>query len=139
MCIHRLRLFPYTTLFRSYGHGQTRASYEQFTYWDSAIANLQVLSALGIPEAFVLGTSQGGWIATRMALLAPDVIKGLIPLGTSLDTESQRSRDVGCWDAIEFCTPFIDEFSGPVNEGWVVPDQFVDDTFEAALGGLSEA
>ena len=53
-----------------YGHGQTRASYEQFTYWDSAIANLQVLDALGIPEAFVLGTSQGGWIAVRMAMLA---------------------------------------------------------------------
>ena len=33
-----------------YGHGQTRASYEQFTYWDSAIANLQVLDALGIPR-----------------------------------------------------------------------------------------
>ncbi len=25
-----------------YGHGQTRASYEQFTYWDSAVTNLQV-------------------------------------------------------------------------------------------------
>ena len=35
-------------------------SYEEFTYWDSAIANLQVLEALGIPEAFALGTPQGG-------------------------------------------------------------------------------
>ena len=42
-----------------YGHGRTRASYEQFTYWDSAIANLQVLDALGIPEAFVLGKADG--------------------------------------------------------------------------------
>src|SRR3712207_6665995 len=25
-----------------YGHGRTRASYRQFTYWDSAVANLQV-------------------------------------------------------------------------------------------------
>ena len=54
-----------------YGHGETRAGYAQFTYWDSAIANLQVLDALDIPEAFVLGTSQGGWIAARMAILAP--------------------------------------------------------------------
>ena len=46
-------------------------AYEQFTYWDSAVANLQVLDALGIGEAFVLGTSQGGWIAARMAMLAP--------------------------------------------------------------------
>ena len=91
-----------------YGHGQTRASYEQFTYWDSAIANLQVLDALGISEAFVLGTSQGGWIAARMAMLAPGTVKGIMPLGTSMDFESQRSRDLGCWDGISFCTPAID-------------------------------
>ena len=60
------------------GHGQTSASYEQFTYWDSAIANLQVLDALGIPEAFCLGTSQGGWIAARMAILAPGTVKGKV-------------------------------------------------------------
>lgn len=41
-----------------YGHGQTRASYDQFTYWDSAIANLQVLDALDVPQAFILGTSR---------------------------------------------------------------------------------
>jgi Predicted hydrolases or acyltransferases (alpha/beta hydrolase superfamily) len=26
----------------------------------------------GIQKSFALGTSQGGWIVTRMALLAPD-------------------------------------------------------------------
>src|SRR3954447_13613865 len=91
-----------------YGHGQTRASYAQFTYWDSAVANLQVLDALGIGKAFVLGTSQGGWIAARMAMLAPDRIKGIVPLGTSMDSESPRSREVGCWDGIGFLTPAID-------------------------------
>lgn len=34
--------------------------------------NLQVMEALGVKKAFVLGTSQGGWITVRMALLAPD-------------------------------------------------------------------
>ena len=38
-----------------YGHGATRTASEQFTYWDSAIANIQVLDALKIPFAFVLG------------------------------------------------------------------------------------
>src|SRR5437763_16958435 len=51
-----------------YGHGRTRASYAQFTYWDSAIANLQVLDALGTSEAVVLGRSQGGWMAARMTV-----------------------------------------------------------------------
>lgn len=117
-----------------YGHGETRATYDQFTYWDSAIANLQALEALGINEAFVLGTSQGGWIAARMAMLAPNVIKGIIPLGTSMDNESQRSRDLGCWDGIEFCTPSIEALGGPVGDDWVVPTEFVDAVLGAGLG-----
>jgi pimeloyl-ACP methyl ester carboxylesterase len=117
-----------------YGHGETRASYAQFTYWDSAIANLQVLDALGIPEAFVLGTSQGGWVAARMALLAPDRIRGIIPLGTSMDFESQRSRELGCWDGIAFCTPAIDALAGSVDDDWVIPVDLVDAVLQEGLG-----
>ncbi|KAF2096292.1 alpha/beta-hydrolase [Rhizodiscina lignyota] len=80
------------------GHGQTRTKRENFTYWDTAEMNLQVMEALGIKKAFVLGTSQGGWITVRMALLGPDVIEGIIPLGTSLDSESERTRMHGCWN-----------------------------------------
>ncbi|MFI0822522.1 alpha/beta fold hydrolase [Streptomyces sp. NPDC021098] len=119
-----------------YGHGRTRAAYEHFTYWDSAIANLQVLDALGIEEAFVLGTSQGGWVAARMALLAPDRVKGVIALGTSMDSESRRSRDLGCWDGVEFNTPLVDALADPVGEDWVVPDEVVDAVFDTALGGV---
>ena len=54
------------------GHGQTRTKSENFTYWDTAYMNILVMDALGIDKAFVLGTSQGGWITVRMALLAPD-------------------------------------------------------------------
>ena len=54
------------------GHGRTRTKSENFTYWDTAIMNLQVMEVLGVKKAFVLGTSQGGWITVRMALLAPD-------------------------------------------------------------------
>lgn len=117
-----------------YGHGETRTSYEQFTYWDSALANLQVLEALGIPEAFVLGTSQGGWVAARMALLAPATVKGVIALGTSMDYESQRSRDLGCWDGVAFCTPAIDALAAPVGEDWVIPTELVDATLKEGLG-----
>jgi len=91
------------------GHGKTRTKSENFTYWDSAIMNLQVMDALGIKKAFVLGTSQGGWITTRMALLGPDKIEGIIPLGTSMDYESERTRKLGCWDGIDACT-------GPINK-----------------------
>ena len=55
------------------GHGATQAKKtEQFTYWDSAIMSLQLLDALGVDKFFALGTSQGGWVAVRMALLAPE-------------------------------------------------------------------
>lgn len=91
------------------GHGQTRTKSENFTYWDTAIMNLQVMEALGVKKAFVLGTSQGGWITARMALLAPDKIEGIIPLGTSMDNESERTRKLGCWDGAAECT-------GPINK-----------------------
>ena len=117
-----------------YGHGETRASYRQFTYWDTAIAALQVLDALGIAEAFVLGTSQGGWIAARMAMLAPGTVKGIIPLGTSMDFESQRSRDLGCWNGVEFCTPAIDALAESVGDDWVIPVELVDAVLPEGFG-----
>jgi pimeloyl-ACP methyl ester carboxylesterase len=119
-----------------YGHGRTRAAYGQFTYWDSALADLQVLDALGIPEAFVLGTSQGGWVAARMAMLAPAVVKGIVPLGTSMDSESERSRDRGCWDGVSFCTPAIDALAQPVDEDWVMPTELVDAVLQEGFGDV---
>jgi len=63
------------------GHGQTRAHKAQhWTYWDTAIMNLQAMEKLGIEKAFVLGTSQGGWITVRMALMGPDKVCNLLPL-----------------------------------------------------------
>lgn len=90
------------------GHGKTRTPHENFTYWDTAYMNLEVMTALGVKKAFVLGTSQGGWITARMALIAPDRIEGIIPLGTSMDAETARTRELGCWDGIDACT-------GPIN------------------------
>lgn len=54
------------------GHGATSSPTEHFTYWDSATMALQVMQQLGVAKAYALGTSQGGWIVTRMALLAPE-------------------------------------------------------------------
>ena len=117
-----------------YGHGDTRSPVEQFTYWDTAHAALQVLDALGIGEAFVLGTSQGGWIAARMAMLAPDRIRGILPLGTSMDFESQRSRELGCWDGVAFCTPAVDALAAEVDDDWVIPGELVDAVLHEGLG-----
>ena len=60
--------------------------------------------------------------------------EGIMLLGTSMDHESQRSRDLGCWDGIEFCTPSIDAFAVPVGDDWVVSSEFVDAVLGAGLG-----
>jgi pimeloyl-ACP methyl ester carboxylesterase len=65
------------------GHGETKTKNENWTYWDTATMNLQVLEALEKRgeikgKVFVLGTSQGGWITARMALLAPEKVCGVL-------------------------------------------------------------
>lgn len=80
------------------GHGQTRTNRKHWTYWDTAEMNLQVLDALGIDRAFVLGTSQGGWVTVQMALMRPEkVCRGLHPclrLGfTCTDHPSDRGNN----------------------------------------------
>ncbi|EEP78228.1 conserved hypothetical protein [Uncinocarpus reesii 1704] len=105
------------------GHGQTRAACEHWTYWDTAIMNLQVMDALHIQKAFVLGTSQGGWVTVRMALLAPERIQGIIPLGTSMDSESPRTRALGCWDPLQSCSDLIDSWSSNTPTPDFSPDQ----------------
>lgn len=68
------------------GHGQTRCKLDNWTYWDTAYMNIQVLEELEKQgklgkgkSVFVLGTSQGGWITVRMALLAPDKVRSSCP------------------------------------------------------------
>ena len=99
------------------GHGSTRTSRSHWTYWDTAEMNLHVLDALGIDQAFVLGTSQGGWITVMMALMRPDKILGVMPLGSSMDSESERSRALGCWDGAALLTPFVEKWTPSTTTG----------------------
>lgn len=75
---------------------------------------LEVMEALGVGPSFVLGTSQGGFIAARMALLQPEKVSlvpvvgraglmlakvlGLVLCGTSLYAETSAH---GSWDINE--------------------------------------
>ncbi|MFQ6395625.1 alpha/beta fold hydrolase [Nocardia sp. KC 131] len=68
------------------GHGSTPAD-GPFTYWDVARDALGLLDELGVDRAAVVGTSQGGFIALRMALLAPERVTALALLGTSGSAE----------------------------------------------------
>ncbi|KAJ5153541.1 uncharacterized protein N7482_010019 [Penicillium canariense] len=104
------------------GHGQTRTAHEHWTYWDTAKMNLQVLDALQVDRAFVLGTSQGGWVTVLMALLGPEKIMGIIPMGTSMDAESERSRQLHCWDGPTIISGFVKQWASSLATPHFEPD-----------------
>jgi len=68
------------------GHGETPAD-APFDYWDVARDVLGLLDELGLGRAAVIGTSQGGFVGLRMALLAPERVTALCVLGTSAAAE----------------------------------------------------
>jgi pimeloyl-ACP methyl ester carboxylesterase len=88
-----VRYAPYNLIaIDAHGHGGTTGREEDFTFWDNASDSLKLLTKLGIDRFYVLGTSQGGFIALRMALLEPQRIQGLILLGTSPCAETQQNK-----------------------------------------------
>lgn len=71
------------------GHGQT-TGVTPFDYWDVANDVIAVLDHLGVPTATIAGTSQGGFVALRVALLRPDLVTGLVLMGTSGEVEEPQ-------------------------------------------------
>ncbi|KAI0022131.1 putative alpha/beta hydrolase [Xylariomycetidae sp. FL0641] len=117
------------------GHGATATKEGHWTYWDTARCALQAMTALGVDKAFALGTSQGGWIVVRMALLAPERILGVIPLGTSMDSESAESQTKGCWDAKGIAKPFLAKWSSPSpTPDFVIDDEWVGLLIQSGFG-----
>ncbi|MEV6771400.1 alpha/beta hydrolase [Nocardia sp. NPDC051030] len=60
------------------GHGRTRDEGLPFTYWTCARDALTVMDQLCVERAVVGGIAQGGFIALRTALLAPERVSALI-------------------------------------------------------------
>jgi pimeloyl-ACP methyl ester carboxylesterase len=71
----------------SRSHGDTVDDGTPFTYWDLAADCLALTDHLGIARAVVGGMSQGGFVALRAALLAPDRIRGLLLFDSQAGTE----------------------------------------------------
>ncbi|WP_280298521.1 alpha/beta fold hydrolase [Nocardia neocaledoniensis] len=68
------------------GHGRTGYGRDpRFDYWDLAEDGLRVLDAIGAETAVVGGMSQGGYVALRMALLAPERVRALALLNTEAE------------------------------------------------------
>ncbi|KAI0179700.1 putative alpha/beta hydrolase [Hypoxylon sp. FL1284] len=123
------------------GHGATTCDDEDnFTAWDQARVALQALEALGVEKFCLAGTSQGGWIVVRMALLAPEKVQGLVLVSTSMDCESADSRSKGCWDPIAFAGPHLKRWTSDVaTPGFVAADDFILPTLGLVLGSAITA
>ena len=74
------------------GHGGSPAS-APFTFWNNADDCLALLDHLHIERAVCVGTSQGGFTALRIALLAPSRVGGLAILGSSAVAEDPAQRE----------------------------------------------
>jgi pimeloyl-ACP methyl ester carboxylesterase len=65
-----------------------------FDYWDSARDALAVLDHVGVERAVFVGTSQGGFLSLRAALLAPERVRAIAVIGSSATAESAEKRAV---------------------------------------------
>jgi pimeloyl-ACP methyl ester carboxylesterase len=72
------------------GHGDTPAP-APFTYWDSTDDALALLTHLGIEQATFAGMSQGGFIALRAALTAPERVRALVLIDTQSGLEDPEA------------------------------------------------
>ncbi|HWE67106.1 MAG TPA: alpha/beta fold hydrolase [Acidimicrobiales bacterium] len=72
------------------GHGGTLAE-TPFTYWDSTDDALGLLTHLGIEQATFAGMSQGGFIAMRAALRAPERVRALVLIDTQSGLEDPEA------------------------------------------------
>lgn len=69
------------------GHGETVATSEPFSFWDSADDLAALLDHLAIKRAVVGGMSQGGFVSLRFALRYPERTAGLVLIDTQAGTE----------------------------------------------------
>lgn len=70
------------------GHGQSDAALPGVTLEAYADAIGEVLVAKGVQEAVFVGLSLGGMVAQRIALRAPERVRGLVLMGTTCDGPS---------------------------------------------------
>jgi pimeloyl-ACP methyl ester carboxylesterase len=75
------------------GFGLTEFDDQPFSYWDSAADCLALMDHLGLERAVIGGMSQGGFLALRAALTAPDRVRALILLDTQAGGEDPGVMD----------------------------------------------
>ncbi|MFI2478585.1 alpha/beta fold hydrolase [Nocardia xishanensis] len=73
------------------GHGQTGGT-APFTQWDVADDLIALLHGLGISRAVLVGMSQGGFVVSRAAVRAPELVAGLVIVSSTARAYSDEQR-----------------------------------------------
>jgi pimeloyl-ACP methyl ester carboxylesterase len=71
------------------GHGATGMVTEEFSFWDSVDDLLAILDDAGVGSAVLIGMSQGGFVSLRVALRAPDRVRGLVFIDSQAGLEAE--------------------------------------------------
>ncbi|RVW06257.1 alpha/beta fold hydrolase [Rhodococcus spongiicola] len=74
------------------GHGLTEDFGNEFSFWDQAEDVRAVMDAAEVKTAVLAGMSQGGFTALRIALTAPEMVSGLILIGTDGAEYTERQK-----------------------------------------------
>lgn len=89
------------------GHGRSDRPESGYTVDDFALDALQLLDALAIEQATVIGHSMGGFVARRMAERAPWRVGRLILIGSAITCQTQAVRELA--EAAKGLTDPVDE------------------------------
>ena len=113
-------------------HGRSSVWPEPHSFWDSADDLARLFDALGIDEAVVGGTSQGGFASLRFALRYPERCAGLILVATHASStkngwSSSWSTFVRNWVEQGPCERLIDELRQTTGTiGWEDESRWLD-------------
>lgn len=84
------------------GHGGSASPPSEFTIGDCAVACVEILQQLRIARATFIGTSWGGLVGIKLAAVRPDLVEGLILVGTSVLRPALLQRMAGRCLALGF-------------------------------------
>ena len=64
-------------------------------------------------------------------------MQGIIPLGTSMDKECQRTVDLGCWDGFNDVGQCVEAFKNSDEKEFEVPQWYSDFLIDIGFGKVS--
>jgi len=116
------------TVFDNRGVGRSSTPDGEYHIADFALDAVELMNALGIASAHVIGSSMGGAIAQELALLYPERVRSLVLHGTWCATDVYFREAVRGWQLLARAAESPREFFLAVNVWFVAPYIYDDGT-----------